>query len=85
MEKPISHHSSCCEVRALLVLLAITQNSVKSPYAIRNEVMGFEKIEILVVSARTERSIRRGWTYVVVYANFNFFATLLLLFDKASG
>lgn len=48
---PGSHHATSCEVGALLVLLAIAQETLKCPDTIWYQVVGLKKVQVLWVSA----------------------------------
>lgn len=86
------YHSTRCEVGTLLVLLAIPCQAVKGVDTIRYQVVGFEKIEVLplprMISTphyKIGKSRRTGSTYIVIDANIDILASLLLLLDKASS
>lgn len=42
-----TNHPSGGEIWALLVLFAIPQKPVQSPDAVRDEIVGFEEVEVL--------------------------------------
>lgn len=84
---PGAHHATSCEIRALLVLLAITKKTLKCPDAIGHQVVGLEKVQVLWVSAprgrQREEGMGRG--YIMIDAEVYILTPFLLLLDKASG
>lgn len=56
----IHYHSPCSEVWTLFVLLAVAENALESPNAVRYQIMRLEKVEILGdrVSGKSFRFIK---------------------------
>src|SRR5690242_3051681 len=63
----VRHHSACCKVRTLLLLLAVLEQPIEREDTRRDEVVWLEKIKVLMV-----------------HAELDVFATLLLLFYETS-
>jgi hypothetical protein len=69
------------------MVLAISNDVVKRPDTVRDEVVRLQKIEVLFRYSATLLSWEGTFhkTHIVVHANINVFATFLFLLDKAGG
>lgn len=44
---PGAYHATSCEIRALLMLLAVAKKTLKCPDTIRYQIVGLEKVKVL--------------------------------------
>lgn len=82
----MNHHAAGGEVGALLPLLAVAEEAVEGPNTIGHEVVRLEEVKVLVVSAQAkEGQTEKETTHVMVYADIDILAAVLLLLDEASS
>ena len=80
-----THHSSDCEVRALLLLLAILEHIIKREDTGRNQIVWLQKIKILEVVSMERQVLKGSKAYLMIDAKLHVLTPLLLLLHETCG
>lgn len=77
-------HSTGSKIGTLFVLLAVSQKAVEGPNTVGYEIVSFKEIQVLpkISGGDVERREYQG-TYIVVDADIDILASVLLFLDKA--